>query len=333
MTKRPTTPQGLTRRSALAGMATGVSLGGAALLGLGAGPARAARQGKPSLNLDDPADNCIALLKLQADIAGNETIGVFPGEAWAWVPGEGNTKLFKTIGIGVSRVEWVDAEKSWRFYHREALLYLDPQSGEVLESWYNPWTKRRVEVIHILNDHVNRYYQVEGGRFPFPWAHEINGDDLVFRISVFRFEKSVMPRSEYPLHSQNDNYQTTELWGMIGSLAEVQDPKVTAAACVTSWSRISGWLPFMEMGNAPGQIVYHSHSHKLRRGMKDINGVMPANVRTWLERNHPKYFNAPTVWNSPAEGIGIWKYSKALIDERRRAGLKEGQTPFSWPRD
>ncbi|MCL4720864.1 MAG: DUF1838 domain-containing protein, partial [Gammaproteobacteria bacterium] len=118
-------PAAFTRRSALTGMAAGAALGGAGLLMPGAGRAQAAR-GRPSLRLDDPADNCTALLKLQADISGRESIAVFPGEAWAWIPGEGNSKLFRTVGIGVSRVEWVPAEKSWRFYHREALLYLDP---------------------------------------------------------------------------------------------------------------------------------------------------------------------------------------------------------------
>ena len=35
-----------------------------------------------------------------------ETVGVYPGEVWAWVPGEGNFRLFNTYGIGTSRVEY-----------------------------------------------------------------------------------------------------------------------------------------------------------------------------------------------------------------------------------
>jgi hypothetical protein len=280
-----------------------------------AAPAQARRR-KASLDLNDPHDNCKALIKLQADLSGREAIGVFPGEAWAWIPGEGNRRIFRTLGLGVSRVEFSAAENAYRFYHREALVYLDPDTGAVLESWRNPWTERTVEVLHILNDHVNRLYQLEGGPFPFPWAYETNGDDLVFRISVFRFADSVMKRREYPLHSQSDKYQTTEMWGMIGRLAEVQDPDVTSAGCVTSWSRISGWQPVMEMGNMPGQTVFHSHSYKLRRGMADLDSVMPRDVRAWFDRNAPQYFEAPREWTPPSQSIGVWNYS----------------TPFSWPR-
>ena len=313
----------LTRRAAVAGLA----IGGSALL---AGNAEAARKsGRKSLNLDDPKDNCDALIKLQADLSGKDAMGGFPGSVWAWIPGEGNTLLWNTYGVGVSRVVFMPEENAWRFYHREALLYLDPETNDVLESWQNPWTERRVEVLHILNDHVNRYYALNpGGRFKFPWAYETNDDDLVFRISVFRFEQNIMHPKDYPLHAQSDKYQTTELWGMIGSLSEVQNPDVTSAHCVTSWSRISGWQPFMEMGNRPGQTVYHSHSYKLMRGAADL----PPKIRSWLEKNAPEYLEAPKEWIAPTESIGVWNYSKRIIDERRAKGLKPGETPFSWPR-
>jgi hypothetical protein len=317
----------LNRRAALAG-----SAGLLALAAAPTGAASAPQPKGPSLDLANAHDNCKALIKLQADLSGKESISIFPGECWASVPGEGNSLLFRTIGIGASHVEWVPAEKSYRFYHREALLYLDPKSGQVLESWFNPWTQRTVEVLHILNEHVNRYYQLDGGPFRFPWPWETNGDQLVFRINVFRCDDSVMPRREYPLHSQNDKYQSTELWGMVGSLAEVQNPAVTSAGCVTSWTRISNWQPFMEMGNAPGQVVYHSDSYKLRKGRADLDGLMPPNARAWLEEKAPQYFESPREWNAPADSVGTWGYSKAIIDERRRAGLKAGQTPFSWPR-
>lgn len=318
---------GLTRRAALVELGTG--LGAASLLAGGLAPRLAAAGGASALDLDQAEDNCKALIKLQADLSGKPAMGGFPGSAWAWVPTEGNYHLFNTYGVGVSRVEYHAAESGWRFYHREAQLYLDPKTNEVLNSWLNPWTERRQEVMHVFNEHVNRFYPLtSGGRFAFPWAYEKNGDDLVFRISVFRCEDSPMPRKDYPLQSQNDKYQTTELWGMIGSMKEVMNPQVTSAHCVTSWARISSWLPFMEMGNRPGQMVFHSHAYKLMRGVADL----PANIRAWFEKNAPEYFEAPKVWTPPQESIGVWNYTKRIIDERRAAGLKPGQTEFSWPR-
>jgi hypothetical protein len=181
----------LSRRAAMSGLA----LGGA---GLAAGfrDVRAAKSSEWTLDLDAAEDNCKAIIKLQADISGADTMGGFPGEVWAWVPDEGNFHLFNTYGVGVSHVEYMPEERAWRFYHREALLYLDPQTNEIVDSWYNRFTRRRVEVLHIFNEHVNRYYKLDGGPFPFPWTYETHGDSLVFRISVFRLHDNVMSRKE-----------------------------------------------------------------------------------------------------------------------------------------
>jgi hypothetical protein len=295
----PDSYTGLTRRQLLAGA------GGAAALSAGAAAATTA-----ALNLDDPEDNLKALIKLQADLSGADAMGGFPGEVWGWVPGEGNRLLFKSYGIGASHVERVD--NGWRFYHREIMYYLDPQSGEILTDWVNPYTGKRVEVMHIINDPVNRFYSLSGGRFSAPFPYTVHDDDLVFRISVFSFRDSVMPRAEYPLHSANNKYQAAELWTMNGRLSEVNNPDVTSASCVTSWARVGQWLPFMEMGNRPGIMVYHSDSYKLLRGAAEI----PAYIRNYTEKHHPQYLESPKIWQGLEENESQLTESKKEIDAR-----------------
>lgn len=118
------------------------------------------------LDLDQPLDNQVALLKLQADLSGADVQGGFGGKAWAWLPGKENILLFNTYGIGCSRLEYDRESHSWHFSHREALFYLDPVTNEVLKTWKNPMTGKTVEVIPILNDPVNRIYPIEGGVLP-----------------------------------------------------------------------------------------------------------------------------------------------------------------------
>ena len=324
----------LTRRTAVSGLA----LGGAGLMAAGMGVQPALAKTDWTLDLDSAEDNCKAMIKLQADLSGADTLGGFAGDVWAMVPNEGNFHVFNTYGIGASHVEYRPAEQAWRFYHREALLYLDPQTNEILDSWYNPFTERRVEVLHIINEHVNRYYEVGGkddtnlrnrkGGINFPRPYEVHGDNLLFRVSFYRLADNVMPRKDYPLHSQSDKYQTTELWGMMGRLSEIMDPNVTSASCMTSWSRIAGWLPFMEMGDRPGQMVYHSHAYKMNDGPAEL----PDNIRAFFEKDYPEYFESPREWSTDAERVSTWTYSKNLIDKRRAVGLKAGETAFSWPK-
>jgi len=306
--KKPREPdsyldRGVTRRQLIAG-ASGLAV---------AGSATAATM---TLDLDDPEDNLKALLKLQADLSGADAIGGFPGEVWGWVPGEGNKLLFRTYGIGASHIERV--ENGWRFYHRELVYYLDPASGEILNTWVNPYTTRRVEVMHILNDPVHRLYPIKGGRFSPPWPYTVMGDDLVFRISIFSFRDSVLPRLDYPVHSANDKYQAAELWMMNGRISEVMNPDVTSASCVTSWSRVGQWLLFMEMGNRPGFMVYHSDAYKLLGGVSDI----PPEILAYTEKHHSKYLESPKTWQSLELNQGQESVSKGEIDKRW------GDTPY-----
>jgi len=297
----PENYQGITRRQVLAGA------GGVAGLAAGMSTAHA---GGHTVNLDDPEENLKALIKLQADLSGADAFGGFGGEVWGWVPGEGNQLLFRSYGIGASHVERV--ENGWRFYHREVMYYLDPETNEIINEWKNPYTGRTVEIMHILNDPVHRFYSLSGGPFAAPWPYTIMGDDLVFRISVFSFRDSVMPRAEYPLHSANDKYQASELWMMNGRVSEVMDPDVMSASCVTSWARVGQWLPFMEMGNRPGVMVYHSDSYKLLNGLDDV----PANILKYTEKNHPKYLESPKEWQSLKLNESQLTVSKREIDER-----------------
>jgi hypothetical protein len=266
-----------------------------------------------TLDLDSAKDNLLALLKLQADVSGGEVISGFPGSAWGWVPGQGNKLLFKTYGIGASHIE--EVEDGWRFYHREVLYYLDPKSGEVLQGWDNPYTGRRVEARHILNDPVNRFYPFKGGRFAPPFPYEVYGNDVVFRISVFSFRESPMPRATYPLHSADDMYQSAELWGMNGKLDEIMNPDVTSASCVTSWARVSQWVPFMEMGSRPGVMVFHSNSYKLLGGVSEL----PEKIRTYTEKHHPLYLSSPKEWQGLGKNESQVTETKKEIDRRWEA--------------
>ena len=213
-----------------------------AISGLTRRPAQA-RAGP--LDLSKPLDDLVALLKLQADLSGAPVDGGFPGKAWGWTPEEGNVLLFNTCGIGASRLAWSPEDQAFRLMHREALFDCDPKSGEVLDVWTNPLTGARLDVLHIPKDPVNRMYRLKGGPLAPPYPYMANAARLVRQLDVLRGpEKSPMSRKEYSLHAQQDLYQSGELGAISGSLAGINDPKLTSARCHTSWKHVSPWLPF-----------------------------------------------------------------------------------------
>lgn len=319
---------GLSRRRLLAA-AGGVAATGAVGTAAAASPSVARDEGPfrmtptsvmqmpkdPRLDLDDPETNFMAMLKLRADIAEKDCLFAFPGEAWAMVPQEKNYRCFKTFGIGATRIE--EVEEGWRIYSREVLYYLDPDTGEILDTWNNPFLGgREVEVMHIANDPVNGVFMREGGhpvlRPPYPYVSF--GDDVVFQWNFYIFKPAPLTRSEYPLYSSGDIDQHAELWGIKGRKSEILDPDITSASCVMSWSRVAGWLPFMEMGSRPGSMVFHSHSMKLLNGVDDL----PRYVLDYTEKNFAKYLEAPTEWTGPMMTSAAGEFKKKIDAEKKQ---------------
>ena len=90
--------------------------------------------------------------------AGVTRFGVWQGKAYSRVPGERDRHLFNLIGVNTRQcadVQDPDKGEGFRSVSREVMLYLDPETGALLDQWENPWTGQTVEVLHVANDPVN----------------------------------------------------------------------------------------------------------------------------------------------------------------------------------
>jgi len=293
----------------------GPLLGTMRLLGpLGGGPSAPP---DPELDLDDPETNYNAMLKIRGDISGKDFFFGFPGEAWAVVPQEGFFRLFKTFGLGSGRYE--EVEEGWRILNREILLYLDPDTGEILDTWNNPFLGgREVEVFHIANDPVNGVFPRTGDSVlapPYPYVAA--GDSIAFRWDFYIYRPAKMNRKDYPLYSYGDMDQHAELWGIQGRRSDVLNPDITSGECTLSWSRVDGWRPFMEMGNLPGYMTFHNQCVKLMGGVTDL----PRYILDYVEKNYPDYLEAPKEWKP--EFISAAGEFKKMIDARAQKAGEE----------
>jgi hypothetical protein len=269
----------------------------------------------PELDLEDPETNYMAMLKIRGDLSGKDFVFAFPGEGWAMVPGEGNYKLFKTFGIGCGRYE--ETDEGYRIINRELLYTMDPDSGEIISEWSNPFLGgRKVEVFHVANDPVNGVFKREGaGMLSPPYPYIAYGDNIVFQWDFYIYRPAHILPDEYPLYSAGKMDQHAELWGIQGRKSDVLNPEITSGECTLSWSRISQWLPWMEMGNQPGTMAFQSHCVKLMDGVEGL----PRYILDHTEKHYPKYLEAPKEW-SPQFISAAGEYKKVL-DKR------SGKTP------
>lgn len=266
-------------------------------------------QSLAAYDLEKPEDLVEAYIKTVGDISGETAITYASVVVMAMVPGQRGRKLFNLEVVGAGRYLRIDG--GFQRLHREVGLYTDLETGAVLSSWSNPFLEREVEVIHIQNDPVNFPYTVDQQTGPRRIIYDDFGDTIAFHREVLLRYPSALTRAEYPLHSAGDWYEAAELFNSFVSRAALEDPATSSAPETGSWSRVGPWLPWMEMADRPGHLLYHGRSSKLMGGVADL----PPRLRRYIQRNFAKYLEAPEKFEQP--NATSWTYFKQVLDEKR----------------
>lgn len=249
-------------------------------------------------------------MRVRGDASGNDVVYYWTGTIYSFVPGEKKQELFKFEGFNIAKT--VKTEEGFQLLTREAAFYEDPKTGEILDVWKSPFIRREVPVVHIWNDPVNQDIS-----FPKEYLPMIDkflpstdlGDIRCFNMEIFPFYDTPLSRDKYPEFSQNDKYQAGEFFQFFVNKKDLKKKKLTTVPTTISWTRVSPWMPFMQMADRPGQLLFVCRGMKLAKGFTDL----PAKLQTYVKNNHPEYQTAPTEWSEPNETS--WTYFKKLIEK------------------
>lgn len=286
------------------------SLAGAA--GLAASPAQA-RTLDPAV----PEDAVEISKRMQCGVSADEpAVYHWSGNIYGRSPGQRDKLLFKGEGMNIRRcVEVEDPERGtgWRIISREIMLMLNPKTGEVVDTWENPYTGETVEVMQIHNDPVN-------SRPTFPRG----ADGTPYKISTLREAGPyVFMPFEVPLFYTNPltgdyqeyvggKYHAMEIFDFAALKDELYDSTKPTAYPMISWVRISGWAPWMKMGGRPGQMVFNAMGRKLPGGFEELPDVLKDEIR----ENYPIYEDAPPK-DDTRKNETTWTKFKLLTDRAR----------------
>jgi hypothetical protein len=267
----------------------------------------------PSWSYDpaQPDQKIEAFVKTRLSLDGSESVLWWTGTVYASQPGKQAKLLFNFEGYNIARAIKIDG--GYQVLSREAAFYSDPQSGGILTNWRNPLNDRLVEVVQVWNDPVNQELISTGSR-PFnPTFFEADGQ-VSWNLEIMLVYPSPLPRREFPRYSQNDLYQAAELFQFKTDRRSIDDPKIMSAPCNVSWTRIGPWLPWMELGDLPGELIYHCQGIKLAKGFEGL----PETIRRKVLAEHPEYAHAPEHYSLPNETS--WTYFRKILDSRKNAG-------------
>jgi hypothetical protein len=193
---------------------------------------------------------------------------------------------------------------------REVVYYKDLATGEVLETFLNPYTDEEVRVVPVANDPFNivieKYYpkgpsygglrKQEEERKPMILPFKvISSETVALATDIHLYYPSALQPDKWPRESAGKFVRVSEMFRYIIPRAHLEDSTKTSIEYSGSWSRITPWLPWMLMGQAPGHIYYIG-----TMGAYDNLDMLSPNVRRYAEKHHPDYFDAPTEWKEPS---------------------------------
>ncbi len=242
-------------------------------------------------------------VKVRSSLDGQPSYLTWSGSIYAFIPGEGRKLLFKMVGMNVSRCIAAD-ENSWDFTSRELTYYLDPNTGEILDKWENPWTGEELTVVHVANNPVQGHLK---GSFP---AH-VHDDITTFWFDLFPiYPNPLAADARFMEYSPQPTYQAVELFKLAVPTEDLSNPEINSVTKLfLSWDRIGPWVPWMKMGDRAGHLIYSGTGVKV----KDFT-ELPQLLQDEINTRIPVYKNAPVPPLDEEADITSWTYFQKHFD-------------------
>ena len=266
-------------------------------------------------DLTDPEEALKARRRIFCSaVDGEPAIFWWQGDMYSRVPGERDRHLFDVQGVNVRACGTHTNELGsygYRMVSREVMLYIDPETQEVLDTWQNPWTDQTVEVFHVANDPVN-------GRPRFAYTEEGSYEFTGLFANGQLFLRSVVPLF-YPNPLGGDfqdyvggTYHAMELFDYMLPEAELLDATTdTVDTVLIGWNRLSNWLPWMQMGDRPGLLIFDAVG--MRASSWD---ELPDILRREIEAEYPLYQSPPPLDDDRPNATSWTNFRDYIQDQR-----------------
>jgi hypothetical protein len=294
----------------------GSALVGAFLLMAGSGAAAA------KLDPNKPVDALKINQKAICSLNEGETVLYWwKGAMFSRVEGEKDRELFKLQGMNIRQCQNLKDPKrgpGFKSVSREIMLYLDPVTEQVVDKWKNPWTGEELEVLHVANDPVNMRnpmfaYTADGkpmkAEFTVMNGRAFKGGNapLFYKNPLQGEYQDWVGGSYHAMEMGNDFFYADDLF-------DAKDPTVDHHSI--SWSRISGWLPWMKMGDRNG-VVYTATVGGRVKSLDDL----PEPLKSTLRQRYPQYA-APPPLNDTRPNETSWEVFRKLMEQRAKEKSK-----------
>jgi hypothetical protein len=256
-----------------------------------------------ALDLTSEAGSVEALVKLRCSLdPKQEELLWWAGTLFAQEPGKKAYPLMGFEGYNICRAE-KQADGVWRLFTRELTFYRDLKTGKIIDSWDNPISGQRNDVVHVANDPVNTVLNAPGRHIPMPWVEA--GEEIMLTLNIPLAYPNELSPEQFPEESSGPTYMGSEHFMFFAPRAAMEDPALKAAPVTYGWTRLGPWLPWMKLGTTPGQLLYVAQGNK-----RSSIDQLPEDIQQLVRSKYPEYARAPDTWVQP--NVTSWGYYKKL---------------------
>lgn len=267
------------------------------------------------LDLNVPEDALLASKKIACGSLKPDFIGyaTWKGKALSRVSWEADRVLFDVVGVNIRRCPTVtDPQRGtgYRVVLRELMLFLEPGTDKVLETWNNPFTGQTVKVVPVANDPVNlpaSFPKTRSGQ-PNRWSGDVIGDWVVRHLPQPVFQP---PPAGADYAAAFGGYsQALEVYTHFVPKSELlSDSNEPLQNLRLSWYRFADWLPWMKMSGRPGYIVFTTYGWRVN-GIKDL----PENIQRYLAMPQYAKFSEPPPADDPRPMVDEFTYFDQVME-------------------
>lgn len=263
------------------------------------------------LDLTKSEDALQACRKLVGSLVdGRAVIYVWEGRLYGRVPWERDRLLFAVQGLSVRACGATldpGGLPGFRLVSREVMLYLDPASGATLERWRNPWTGEEVVVVPVANDPVNLPMSalLRGGEaaFAFPGAVRAGRAWMSLEVPLFYPSPLGGPYQRFV----GGHYRALEAFTFFADAADLLRRDRDLEHASFSWTRVSPWLPWMAMGDRPGEVLAHAAGVRVNRWEE-----VPQPLRGTVESRFPAFRTPPPLDDARANASSWSEFARLV---------------------
>ncbi|WP_158088347.1 DUF1838 family protein [Colwellia chukchiensis] len=267
------------------------------------------------LDLSDSEDAYKAMLRVVGNLDGSAVFKDWDATILMVLPGEKPKPILRTIGFNAGRMI-AKEDGSYEWVTREVSYYVDLKSGEIINQWHNPITEETVCILDVANDPVSNIFPLPSKDKNNPFAaftnFDVMGDVSVLRWDVPLKYPNPLPPKEHPEESTGENYVASEHFIFFAGTDDLEKATTTSTDTHYSWARTGPWLPWMELGQTPGYLIYSGHGRKYHSFNE-----LSSQLKAYTLKHYPKFADAPNSFYQPNETS--WTY---YLKQKKAGNLK-----------